>query len=404
MSMKIAVINICDYGSTGKIMAQTAEIARDAGHTVKTFSRKWINSKNESNDHTFFGSFFENALHHIVGEMTGASEHFSLFGTYALIRKLQRFKPDVIHLHNLHGWYINIPLLFWYIKRNNIRVVWTLHDCWSFTGHCPHFDMIGCEKWKTGCHQCPQYKEYPRSFVDNARYMYKKKKKWFTGVEKLTIVTPSKWLASLVRQSILKDYPVIVIPNGIDLNVFTPLHDTLREQYVCLNKFIVLGVAFGWNEKKGLDVFIELAETLDNEKYQIVLVGTDDAIEKKLPDSVISIRRTQKQKDLAQLYSTANVFVNPTREDTFPTVNMEALACGTPVVTFATGGSGEMLDSSCGVVVPKDDVSAMREQIIHVCEGKKYMQQFCVDKAKSFDKNEKFRQYVKLYEEGMDYE
>lgn len=399
--MRIAVINICDYGSTGKIMIQTAEIAREAGHSVKTFSRKWINSKGGEEHHTFFGSFVENAIHHVVGEVSGLSEHFSFLGTYSLIRRLKKFKPDVIHLHNLHGWYINLPLLFRYIKRHKIRIVWTLHDCWSFTGHCPHFEMIGCEKWKTGCHHCPQYKEYPRSFVDNAKFMYGKKKKWFTGVENLTIVTPSKWLASIVKQSFLNEYPVVVIHNGIDLNLFTPSYSSFREQYACQNKFIVLGVAFGWSEKKGLDVFAELAKTLDHEKYQIVLVGTDDTIEKKLPDGVISIHRTQNQQELARIYTAANVFVNPTREDTFPTVNMEALACGTPVITFATGGSAEMLDLSCGIVVTKDDVLVMREQIIHMCEGKIQMKEACVRKAECFDKEDKLLQYVKLYEEGM---
>lgn len=398
MNMKLVEINICDYGSTGKIMFQLAEIARLDGNVVQTFSRKWKGIKNEKKNHTYFGSFFENVVHRILGIVTGYSECFSIVGTLSLISKLQEISPDIIHLHNLHGSYINLPILFHYIKKHNIKVVWTLHDCWSFTGHCPHFTLVKCDKWKTGCYNCPSYQEYPKSFFDNSRFMYKLKKKWFMDVKHMVLVTPSKWLSNLVEQSFLGDYPVRVINNGIDLDIFKPMPSNFRHKYSCEDKHIVLGVAFGWGKRKGLDVFIELAKRLDKEKYQIVLVGTDDNVDKQLPDNIISIHKTQNQRELAELYTVADVFANPTREENYPTVNMESIACGTPVITFKTGGSPEILDETCGSVVECDDIDAMQKEIIRICESKPYSVKVCLKKSKSFDKNEKFKEYIRLYE------
>ena len=395
--MKIVEINTCDYGSTGKIMLQIAETARENGHSITTFSRKWNNTKTISHSHIYFGSFLENALHHILAEATGLSECFSFFGTLSLILKLKKIKPDIIHLHNLHGWYISLPMLFKYIKKQNIKTVWTLHDCWAFTGHCTHFDMVGCNKWKMGCRNCTQYKKYPKSLFDNSKYMYRLKKQWFTDVENMTIATPSKWLAGLVKESYLRDYPVKVINNGIDLNTFKPTESDFRKKYALENKYIVLGVAFGWGKRKGLDAFIELANQLDKEKYKIVLVGTDDNVDKLLPDNIISIRRTQNQAELAEIYTTADVFANPTREEVFGLVNLEALACGTPIVTFDTGGSPECIDETCGAVAAKDDIDAMYNEIIRICETKPYSKEACLKRAIFFDKNKKYEEYLKLY-------
>lgn len=214
----------------------------------------------------------------------------------------------------------------------------------------------------------------------------------------MTIVTPSEWLASLVKESYLKYYPVKVINNGIDLNVFKPTESDFRKKYALENKYIVLGVAFGWGRRKGLDVFVELARRLDKEKYKVVLVGTDDNVDKLLPENIISIHRTQNQTELAEIYTAADVFANPTREENYPTVNMESVACGTPVVTFNTGGSPEMLDETCGAAVAKDDNDAMYNEIIRICEAKPYSLEACIKKAKGFDKNEKFGEYIRLYE------
>lgn len=396
--MTVAEINTVTYGSTGKIMMQIADSARDNGHSVYTYSMKWRKQGKPPAGHKYYGAFAENALHKVLGKLTGADGLVSFFGTLGLINNLKRIKPDVIHLHNLHGFVINLPLLFAFIKKNNIGVVWTLHDCWSFTGHCPHFDIVGCDKWKTGCHKCPQYKAYPQSLFDNSKYMYRFKKEWFTGVKNMMIVTPSEWLAGLVKESYLKNYPIKVINNGIDLNIFKPTESDFRQKHRCENKYIVLGVAFDWGKRKGLDVFIELANRLDSEKYQIVLVGTNDETDKLLPENIISIHRTQNQTELAKIYTAADVFANPTREEVFGLVNVESLACGTPVITFNTGGSPECIDETCGTVVPKNDNDAMYEGIIQICETKPYTDAACLARAKSFDNKNKFKEYVKLYE------
>lgn len=397
--MKTVLINSCNFGSTGNIMLEIAETAENGGYTAAVcYPQSRDNSRKQKEKDFIIGTRFSRNIHLQLAGITGLNGCFSYFSTLKLLKKLDKLKPDIIHLHNLHNCYINLSLLFKYIKKHNIKTVWTLHDCWAFTGHCPHFDMIGCDKWKTGCYGCLQYKEYPKSLFDNSKYMYRLKKKWFTGVENMTIVTPSEWLAGLVKESYLKDYPVKVINNGIDLNVFKPTESDFRKKYALENKYIVLGVAFGWGRRKGLDVFIELEKRFDKEKYKIVLVGTDDNIDKLLPDNIISIHRTQNQTELAEIYTAADVFANPTREENYPTVNMEALACGTPVVTFNTGGSPEMLDETCGAAVAKDDNDAMYNEIIRICEAKPYSLEACIKKAKGFDKNEKFGEYIRLYE------
>lgn len=395
--LRIFQINGGAYGSTGKIMFGIVNTVKDsvflcaAPSTVK-FPNKPIDCYYE------IESFNVRRINVLFDRITGRQNMHAIYSTKKLLNKIGEFNPDIIHLHNLHEAFINLPLLFNYINKHNIKVIWTLHDCWSFTGHCPHFDMIGCDKWKTGCCKCPQYREYPQSLFDNSKFMYGLKKKWFTGVKNMTIVTPSEWLAGLVKQSFLKDYPVKLINNGIDPNVFKPTESDFREKYNIKNKYIVLGVAFGWGERKGLDVFIELSKRLDSEKYQIVLVGTDDNTDKLLPENIISIHRTQNQTELAKIYTAADVFANPTREDNYPTVNMESIACATPVVTFNTGGSPECIDETCGTVVPKNDITAMCDEIIRICKTKPYVEEYCLKKAKGFDEKEKYKEYIKLYE------
>lgn len=401
--MKIAQINMIHFGSTGKIMLQIAETARDLGHEALTFSTQTFSVTGKKKqptikDHFYWGSFFENGIHYVLGSCFALNGCFSFFGTKQLINQLKKLKPDVINLHNLHSYCINIPMLFKYIRKNNIRTVWTLHDCWSFTGQCPNFDMVGCDKWKTGCHHCSQISAYPKARIDNSKRMWKMKRKWFTGINNMTIVTPSCWLADLVKKSFLKDYPIQVINNGIDLSVFKPTESDFREKYGIYNKKIVLGVAFGWGKSKGLDVFIELAKRLDKSKYQIVLVGTDKNIDEMLPDNIISIHKTQNQTELAEIYTAADVLVNPTREDNYPTVNMEAIACGTPVVTFNTGGSPEIPSSTCGSVVARDDIDAFEKEIIRICDETPYSKEACLKRAEEFDMYKKFKEYVNLYE------
>jgi len=398
--MKIVQINTCTYGSTGKIMREIAKTAKSGGHECWLAIPKGRHNNKSNSQYTdmiWVGNQLSEDSHIILGRITGLQGYFSVLATIKFLLELDRIQPDVIHIHNLHNSYVNIPVLFRYIKRNQIRIIWTLHDCWAFTGHCPHFTLVGCEKWKTGCYHCPVYREYPQSFMDNSRFLWLRKKKWFCGVDNLTIVTPSRWLADLVKQSFLKDYPVKVIHNGIDLSVFQPTTSDFRDRNkISADKFILLGVAFGWGKRKGLDVFLELAKRLPSEIFQIVLVGTDESIDKFLPNNVISIHRTHNQQELAEIYTAADLFVNPTREDNYPSVNMESIACGTPVLTFRTGGSPEIVNTATGVVVECGDVNALEREIIRIQKEKPFAMQSCLEQAAQFDNQLRFEEYLQI--------
>ena len=395
--MKVLEINGVPYGSTCKIMVGIARVAGEQGMTVHTSSGYSYHPIQElPAEHYAIGGLVGKYIHMQMARLTGFNGCFSVLPTLRLLRKIKREGYELLHFHNLHGWYVNLPMLFAFVKKHKLRVVWTLHDCWAFTGQCPHFTMVGCDKWKNQCFSCPQCDRYPESRVDRSAPMYRWKKKWFAEVEDLTLVTPSQWLADLTRDSFLKEYPVKVIHNGIDLSVFQPTDSDFRKRYACEDKHIVLGVSYGWDERKGLDVFVSLADRL-GEEYRIVLVGTEERTDKLLPDNIISIHRTQDQRELAEIYSAADVFVNPTREDNFPTVNLEALACGTPVITFDTGGSPEALDDSCGLVVSCEDVDGLERAIIRVCEEKPFSAEKCRRRAQNFDMNDKFKEYLQLY-------
>ena len=401
--MRVVEINVVHNGSTGNIMMNISRILMEKGNEVKTYSTYIKNPMYKhlptpTKNHQYFGSYAENCIHAVLGQMTGLNGSFSAIGTKSLIREIKKFKPDVIHLHNLHTFCINFPMLFKFIKKHNIPVVWTLHDCWSFTGHCAHFVMAGCDKWRTECHNCQQLSSYPRSRIDNTRMAFRLKKKCFSDVKNMTLVAPSRWLARLTTQSFLGCYPIAVINNGIDLSVFRPSDGDFKAKHNIENKNVVLGVVGSWEKRKGIDVFYDLANRL-GENYKIVLVGATTANVENLPDNIIVIPRTTNPTELAEIYTAADVFVNPTREDTYPTVNMEALACGTPVVTFRTGGSPEVIDETCGSVVDVDDVDGMEKEIIRICEKHPYSEDACLEIAKRFDMNDRFEEYIELYKE-----
>lgn len=395
--MNIFEINSVPYGSTGRIMFQIADTVKSIGGTAYT-SASFTKSRREIFPDTYYriGGAVGKTEHIIFAKLTGRHGCYSHFATYRLIRKIKQVKPDVIHLHNIHGWYLNWKMLFDYLKKANIPVIWTLHDCWSFTGHCPHFMAIGCEKWKTGCYDCALYKSYPGCFFDDSRFQYDYKRQCFTGVPNLTIVTPSQWLADLVKQSFLKDYDTVVINNGIDVTKFKPRATDFRLKHGLESKIILLGVAFDWTLKKGLDDFKRLAEDL-SEEYAIVLIGVSEAVAKTLPDRIISIACTQNQEELAEIYSAADIFVNPTWEDNFPTVNLEALACGTPIVTYKTGGSPESITESTGKVVPYKDYIALKNAIVDMKDDKASMSGACMERAKLYEQKDAYCKYIELY-------
>ena len=398
--MKIVEINGGANGSTGKIMFGIAHVAREEGHEVMCAAPITSTNRGAKKDCGYYriGNYMTRRIDVLLARITGLNGCFAWAATGKLIRQIKAFKPDVIQLHNLHDSYINLPMLFRYIKKNHIHTVWTLHDCWAFTGHCPHFTIEKCERWQTGCHDCPKYHDYPASLFDNSKLMWTLKKKWFTGIKTMTIVTPSKWLANLVERSYLNEYRVQVIHNGIDLNIFKPTKSNFRDLHgIKTDEYMILGVAFGWSYKKGIDCFIELAKKLDD-KFKIVLVGTDGSVDKKLPSNIISIHRTQNQEELARIYSAADVFFMPTREENFPTVNMEALACGTPVVTFNTGGSAEIIDETCGCVVNENDldrvIAILQSGFLHKDLKREAM---CEKRAKMFQGEETYQLYTRLY-------
>ena len=336
--------------------------------------------------------------HVAITRLFDACGYGSVFATRKLLRFIDEFKPDVLHLHILHGYYINIFELFSYIKAHNIPVVWTLHDCWSFTGHCPYYSVQRCEKWKTLCHDCPQVHKHPKSiFFDFSSRNYKAKKECFTGVKNMIIVTPSQWLANQVKDSFLKDYRVEVIHNGIDQSVFRPHETDILRKYKCERKKVVLGVANVWGFWKGFDVFIKLSRVL-NPSYQLIMVGLNEKQIHGLPGNIIGIAHTESVSELSDLYSAASVFLNPTRCDNFPTTNIEALSCGTPVITFEGTGSPEALDEASGVIVKQDDYEGVLNAIYQLCSKPKNSAAV-LNRAKIFGENYAYSQYISLFDE-----
>lgn len=389
--MKVVQINAtCGIGSTGKICVGISQVMEN--QQIENYILCSRSSGYARGILCADGRYIR--LQALKSKILGNYGWNSKKATGKMIAELERIQPDIVHLHNIHGHDCNLEMLFSWFRQKRTKLIWTFHDCWAFTGYCPHFTMVKCDKWKSRCGQCVQRRDYSWLF-DRSGELLEKKKQLFRGLD-MTIVTPSDWLADLVRQSFLGEYPVCVIRNGIDLSVFKPLPGRFPKEQELTNQKIVLGVSFGWGLKKGLDVFIELSKRLP-EDYQIVLVGTDPEVDKLLPKNIITIHRTRNQQELAEIYSAGYVLVNASREENYPTVNMEALACGTPVLTFRTGGSPEMLDETCGSVVPCDDMVALEKEIIRICTDRPYPEEACLKKAGEFDQTERFKEYVKLY-------
>lgn len=337
-------------------------------------------------------------LHGLYTRLTDGCGFGSKRVTTRFLEEITAYQPDLIQLHIMHGYYINLEELFEYIKCYDIPVVWTFHDCWAFTGHCPYFDLVACEKWKTGCYSCPQKRHHPASWiVDRSQQNWNRKRLAFTGVNRLTVVTPSEWMANLVRQSFFGEYSVKVILNGVDTNAFKPTSGTIIKELALENKKIVLGVSSSWAKSKGLLDFVELANILP-EEYQVVLVGVTKKQKAALPGNVVGIERTDSIRELAELYTAAEVFVNLTYEDNYPTTNLEALACGTPVITYKTGGSVEAVQKSgSGAVVAQGDIQAVKRAIQNLFPKS-------VDEAKRnvWDAEVHYQKYVELYNEILE--
>jgi len=398
--MKVIQINsVANSGSTGRIAEQIGHQLIAAGHeSYIAFGRR---SQPSVSELVSMNDQMGQAWHLLQTRLFDRHGFASKDATVHLINALERIRPDIVHVHNLHGYYLHIGRLLEYLKSQSIPVVFTLHDCWAFTGHCSHFESAGCYKWQTECHHCPNIKKYPASWgMDQSTRNFRDKKRLLTGLKNAVIVTPSNWLKKHVEASFLGEYPVQTIHNGVDLSVFQPNIALNREQYgIPENATIVLGVASTWGPSKGLKDFIQLRDLLP-ETFQIVLVGLTPEQIQSLPPGMTGIHRTENTRDLAALYGAAAVLVNPTYADNFPSVNIEALACGTPVVTYETGGSPEAVLHPRSKVVKPGDYRALAEAIVSIGHSLSLQDRAeCRAVAEHyFDQKKQFQQYITLYQ------
>lgn len=398
--MRILQINsVCGVGSTGRITTDLYSFLEEQGHECCIAYGR--GTAPEIYNTIRIGSNLDVYLHALYTRIFDKTAFASKKATKELIKKVIQYNPDIIHLHNIHGYYINLELLFKFLKKSRKPVIWSLYDCWSFTGHCCHFDYVGCSKWKTGCNQCILKKIYPASLLcDNSKENYLRKKSIITNYNKLIIVPPTKWLSDLVKESYLSKFPTVIIPSGIDLEVFKPTQSDLRTKFRLEDKNVVLGVSNGFSINKGSKYFIELANHL-SEEYKVVLIGVPKEKRHLFPENVLALPRTNNTTELAQFYSMADVFVNPTLQETQGLTNIEALACGTGVVTFNSGGCPESIDQSCGYVVERDDLNGLMKAVILACKTP-FDSNACIHKSHLYNKSKIYKEYLKLYEDSTE--
>lgn len=388
---KILQINVTsNWGSIGKIAEQIGQCAmRHGWESYVAYGRMQNPSKNKL---IKIGTMADVYRHYATQRLLDNEGLCSSRATRRFLKAVDEIKPDIVHLHNIHDHYLNYRLLFSYLAERQIPVVWTFHDCWAFTGHCFHFVTKNCERWKTECHDCPLGHEYPNTFWDRSRKNFQLKKKLFSNHPNLTIVACSDWIRDFAAQSFLKQNRIEVIKNGIDLDTFKPYGNKSSE------KFRIIAVSSVWNKQKGLDDIKELRKLLDD-GHEIIVVGVTKSQKQDLPNDIIGIERTNNVQELAGLYSSSNVLINPTYADTFPTVNLEALACGTPVITYRTGGSPEAIDDKTGIVVEQGDVNAMARAIAELKQHP-LLAADCRARAEAhFNRNTCFEKYIQLYNE-----
>lgn len=397
---RLLQINItANWGSHGKIAEMLGQTVIENGWESYIAYGRWYN---KSKSHLYhIGNSFDEYIHGLSSRLFDNQGLMSHRSTRKLIKYIESIRPDIIHLHNIHGYFLNYPLLFKYLSSINIPVVWTLHDCWPFTGHCAHYMSVGCQRWKSHCFNCPLKRAYPTSWlIDRSYGNYEDKRNAFLSVKNLTIVPVSKWLEGDLRQSFFKDCNICQIYNGIDAATFYPdkQNSAMLKKYKIPNdKRIVLGVASNWYQK-GLNDFIKLSSLLDD-KFAIVMVGLNDKDLKALPSSIIGIKRTESKDELRSLYSCSSVYFNPTWVDNFPTTNIESLACGTPIVVYDTGGCSEAVTSGTGYVVRQGDIQESAKRIQDICtRPKTEFENTCRDFALlRFNSKLQYEEYYKLY-------
>lgn len=396
---KILQINItANWGSTGKITESIGNAALKAGWESYVAYGRWCNP---SQSHLIkIGGKYDMYFHYAEQRFRDNEGLCSRSATKRLLRQIEEIKPDVVQLHNIHDHYLNYRILFDYLNQTDIKVVWTFHDCWAFTGHCFHFVTKNCMRWQNGCFSCPMKHVQPKTILDKSKEHYELKKQLFSGNRNLTIVPCSNWMAEFVKQSFLKGKRIEVIKNGVDLKVFMPIENKNTNSN---NVFEILAVSSVWTEDKGFSDIIRLRGLLPSE-YRITMVGLSAKQKEMLPDGIKGILRTENVQEMVKIYSGSNVLINPTYADTFPTINLEALACGTPVVTYKTGGSPETIDDKTGFVIEQGNLEAMAEAIITICKGDRSLYAVeCRKRAEDyFDKDKCFKKYINLYKELID--
>lgn len=395
----LQINSVINSGSTGRI-------AEEIG--LKAISNDWEsyiaygrNDRPSKSHKIKIGNKLDIYWHVLITRLSDRHGLGSKRATKRLIKEIEKVQPDIIHLHNIHGYYLNYEIFFEYLKATNTPIVWTLHDCWIMTGHCAHFDYIKCDKWKSHCNFCPQRYTYPKSFYDRSFNNYKLKKKLFCSkAEDMTLVPVSEWLSNILSNSFLYKSPKKNIHNGIDINTFSPQKSTLKNSLGIDDKFVIIGVASIWDARKGLEDFKKLSEQLNDDEI-ILLIGLSEKQISELPKDIIGITRTENVKQLAEFYSIADVFVNPTWEDSYPTTNLEATACGTPIITYKTGGSPESVSPETGFVVEKGNLGELRKVINTIKQnGKSFYSIACRERAvKMFNKEDRYAEYIELYEE-----
>ena len=381
-----------NWGSTGKIAEAIGRAAMKKGwKSYIVYGRM----QNPSESRLIkVGSKVDNYIHFAYNQLLDMEGRSSNSATRVLVRQIAEIKPNVVQLHNIHDHFLNYRILFEYLNQTDIQVVWTFHDCWAFTGHCYHFVQQNCMKWQKMCCECVQRNR----FVDRSRENFLLKKHFFVGCKNLTIVPCSEWMGDFVKKSFLKDKRIQVIHNGVDIEVFRPY--SLNSQSLSLNRpFRIIVISNVWLPYKGeLDIY-KLREILPQDEFKITMVGLSANQIKNLPIGIRGIQRTQNVHDLVQLYSESDVLINPTYADTFPTVNLEALACGTPVITYRTGGSPEAVDEKTGIVVEQGNIEALVGAICQIKKTPLSSEDCCRRAEEFFDKNKCFDEYIELYEE-----
>lgn len=400
MPIKLLQINVdANNGSNGSIARDIGSIALSKGwESYIAYGRRHIPSDSQL---IRVGNDFDVKVHGLLTRLFDLHGLGSIAVTRRFIRKVKKIKPDIVHLHNIHGYFINYKILFEYLIKNDIPVVWTFHDCWPFTGHCGYFESYNCLKWRELCHSCPAAHSYPTSwFFDRSKNSFELKKKLFTAPRELNVVTVSKWLKGLVDESFFGKYPVKVVYDGIDTDSFVHRESTLRQQYDLEGKFILMSAAANWSNAKGWNDYIKLSEMLP-EDCVIMLLGVTESQKAELPPKIIAVSRVEGKEKLAEYYSMADILLNLSYQETFGMTTAEAMACGTPGISYNRTACPELISPDTGLVVEAGDMEQILSAIAEIRRnGKQYYAEACRQRVLDhFDFKKVNMAYFDIYDE-----